>query len=166
MHLKFELKHSPRDFFFFFFSGTNKISRKWFCKLLATINSSLSSPSQCFSSFTIRDLLFPTPLEKTEKSHSVSISSFYFLWGFRIALVNSKRTGSLVVQWLSHVWLCGSMNCSVPGFHVLHYLLEFTQTYVYWIGDAIQPSHPLSLPSPLALNLSHEHNEKDPLGYV
>ena len=100
MHLFFELKHSPRDFFFFF-SGTNKISRKRFCKLLATINSSMSSPSQCFSSFTIRDLLFPTPLEKTEKSHSVSVSCFYFLWGFRVALVNSKRTGSLVVQWLS-----------------------------------------------------------------
>ena len=35
-----------------------------------------------------------------------------------------------------------------------HYLLEFSQTHVYWAGDAIQPSHPLSLPSPPALNLS------------
>ena len=45
-------------------------------------------------------------------------------------------------------------NCSMPGFSVLHYLLEFTQTHVHWIGDAIQPSHPLSSPSLLVLSLS------------
>ena len=39
------------------------------------------------------------------------------------------------------------MNCSIPGFSVLHYLLEFTQTHVHWIGHAIQPSHPLLSPS-------------------
>ena len=42
---------------------------------------------------------------------------------------------------------------SMPGFPVLHHLLEFAQTHVHWVGDAIQPSHPLSFPSP-ALNLS------------
>ena len=46
------------------------------------------------------------------------------------------------------------MNCNMPTFPVLHDLLEFAQTHVYWVGDAIQPSHPLSLPSPLALHLS------------
>ena len=50
--------------------------------------------------------------------------------------------------------LCDTMNCSMPGFPVLHDLPEFTQTHVHWVGDAIQPSHPLSPPSPLALNLS------------
>ena len=45
------------------------------------------------------------------------------------------------------------MDCSTPGFSVLHYLLEFAQTHVHWINDAIQPSH-LSLPSPPALSLS------------
>ena len=50
--------------------------------------------------------------------------------------------------------LCNPMNCSTPGFLVLHYLPEFAQTYVYWIGDAIQPSHSLSPPSPPALNHS------------
>ena len=49
--------------------------------------------------------------------------------------------------------LCDPMDCSTPGFPVLHYLPEFTQTHVHWVGDAIQPSHPLLLPSP-ALNLS------------
>ena len=36
------------------------------------------------------------------------------------------------------------MDCSMPGFAVLHYLPEFTQTHVHWVGDAIQPSHSLS----------------------
>ena len=46
------------------------------------------------------------------------------------------------------------MNCSMPGFPVLHYLPELAQTHVHWVGDAIQPSHPLSPPSPPAFNLS------------
>ena len=49
---------------------------------------------------------------------------------------------------------CNSMNCSTPGLPVHHQLLEFAQTHVHWIGDAIQLSHPLSSPSPLAVNLS------------
>ena len=40
--------------------------------------------------------------------------------------------------------LCDSMDCSTPGFPVHHQLLELTQTHVHWVGDAIQPSHPLS----------------------
>ena len=44
--------------------------------------------------------------------------------------------------------LCNPMDCSVPGFPVLNYLLKFAQTHVHWVGDAIQPSHPLSSPSP------------------
>ena len=40
--------------------------------------------------------------------------------------------------------LCDPMDCSTPGFLVLHRLPEFTQTHVHWISDAIQPSHPLS----------------------
>ena len=49
--------------------------------------------------------------------------------------------------------LYNPMDYSTLGFPVLHYLWEFAQTHVYWIGDAIQPSHPLSLPSLLAINL-------------
>ena len=48
--------------------------------------------------------------------------------------------------------LCDPMNCSsMPGFPVLHYLMELAQIYVHWVCDAIQPSQPLSSPSPLAL---------------
>ena len=47
--------------------------------------------------------------------------------------------------------LCNSVNHSTPGLPVHHHLLEVTQTHVHWVGDAIQPSHPLSSPSPPAL---------------
>ena len=46
------------------------------------------------------------------------------------------------------------MNCSTPGLPVHHHLLEFTQTHIHWAHDAIQPSHPLSSPSPPAPNPS------------
>ena len=50
--------------------------------------------------------------------------------------------------------LCDPMNRSTPGLPVHHHLPEFTQTHVHRVGDAIQPSHPLSSPSPPAPNLS------------
>ena len=50
--------------------------------------------------------------------------------------------------------LCNPMDCSTPGLPVQCQLLEFTQTYVHWVGDAIQPSHPLLSPSPPAPNRS------------
>ena len=50
--------------------------------------------------------------------------------------------------------LCDPMDCSTPGFPVLHQLPEPTQTHVHWVSDAIQPSCPLSSPSPPAFNLS------------
>ena len=50
--------------------------------------------------------------------------------------------------------LCGPRDCNMPGFPILHHLPESVQTHVYWVGDAIQPSHPLSPPSPFAFNLT------------
>ena len=50
--------------------------------------------------------------------------------------------------------LCDPKDCSTSGLPVHHQLLEFTQTHVHWVGDAIQSSHPLLPPSPPALNLS------------
>ena len=75
----------------------------------------------------------------------------------------------IIVGWenFSHRWgccccsdakscptLCNPMNCSTPGFPVLYYILEFAQTHVHWVGDAIQLSHPLSPPFPLVFSLS------------
>ena len=49
--------------------------------------------------------------------------------------------------------LCNPMNCSTPGFPALQYLLEFAQTHVHRVSGAIQPSQPLSPPSPPAFSL-------------
>ena len=61
-------------------------------------------------------------------------------------------------QSLSRVRLCDPMNHSTPGLPVHHQLPEFTQTHVHRVGDAIQPSHPLSSPSPPALNPSQHQS--------
>ena len=66
---------------------------------------------------------------------------------------------SLVLQFSSVAQscptLCDPMNRSMPDLPVRHQFLEFTQTHVHRVGDAIQPSHPLSFPSPPAPNPSH-----------
>ena len=50
------------------------------------------------------------------------------------------------------------MDCSTPGFPIHHQLLELAQTYVHRVSDAIQPSHPLSSPSPPVFNLSQHQS--------
>ena len=66
--------------------------------------------------------------------------------------------GVRLIQFSSVVQLCptvyDTMGCRTPGFPVHHQLPELTQTHVHQVGDAIQPSHPLSYPSPPAFNLS------------
>ena len=59
--------------------------------------------------------------------------------------------GCSVIKSCLTLW--NAMDCNTPGFPVLHHLLEFVQTHVHWVGDAIQPSYPLSSPSP-AFSLS------------
>ena len=63
---------------------------------------------------------------------------------------------SSVAQWCPT--LCDPMNHSTPGLPVHHHLPEFTQTHVHRVGDAIQPSHPLSSPSPPAPNPSQHQS--------
>ena len=76
----------------------------------------------------------------------------------RVTIKNIKRTSSSV-QFSSVaqscLTLCDPMDCSMPGFPVHHQLPQFTQTHVHQVGDAIQPSHPLSSPSPPTFNLFH-----------
>ena len=50
------------------------------------------------------------------------------------------------------------MDCSIPGSSVLHHILEFAQIAAHWVGDAIQPSHSLSSPSPPAFSLSQHQS--------
>ena len=73
-------------------------------------------------------------------------SKFHELQSLILCLLSSVQFSCSVV---SH-----SMNRSTPGLPVHHQLPKFTQTHVHRVGDAIQPSHPLSSPSPPALNLS------------
>ena len=74
-----------------------------------------------------------------------------FMWPFPSCSVQfSSGTQSCLT-------LCNPMNCSTPGLPVHHQLLESTQTHVHWVADAIQPSHPLSSPSP-APNLSQHQD--------
>ena len=63
-----------------------------------------------------------------------------------------KKVQELVIQ--SCLNLCNPMDCSMPGSPVLHHLLELAETHVHQVGDAIQPSRPLSFPSPPAFSLS------------
>ena len=60
---------------------------------------------------------------------------------------------TVVIQALSHVWLCDPLDDSMPGFPVLHHFLELAERQVHWISDAIQSPCLLSPPSPPAFNL-------------
>jgi len=70
-----------------------------------------------------------------------------------------SRGGVVVVQLLLCTILCDPMDCTTPDFLVLHYLPELAKTHVHWVDDAIQPHHPLSLPSSFALNLSQHGSQ-------
>ena len=75
-------------------------------------------------------------------------------FGAYTAVRSFRWTVLVVIQSLSHVQLRDHMNCRTPGFPVLHYLLEIAQIHVHWVGDAIEPSHPLLPSSYFAFNLS------------
>ena len=84
----------------------------------------------------------------------------FFYW---CIIASQCSVGFCYTTWISYCFccsfaqscptLCNPMNCSSPAFLVVHCLPEFAQTHVHWVDDAIQPSHPLSPPSP-TLNLS------------
>ena len=74
------------------------------------------------------------------------------LWATREAQLTTYSCCCWVTQ--SCPTLCDPMDWSTPGFPSLHHLLEFSQTHVHWIRDAIQPSHPLSSPSHTSFSLS------------
>ena len=74
---------------------------------------------------------------------------------FTVSVTSSVQFSSVA---LSCPILCDPMNCSTPGLPVYHHLLEFTQTHVHRVGDAIQPSHPLSSPFPPAPNPSQHQS--------
>ena len=80
----------------------------------------------------------------------------FFLLFVKPKLQFSSVQFSSVIQWCPT--LCDPMNCSTPGIPAHHRLLEFTQIHIHQVGDAIQPSHPLSSPSPPAPNPSQHQS--------
>ena len=95
----------------------------------------------------IGDAIQPSHLLSSPSPSAFNLSQHQDLFKW----VSSSHQFNSVAQ--SCPTLCNPMNRSTPGFPVHHQLLEFTQTHVHWVGDAIQPSHPLSSLSP-AFNLS------------
>ena len=89
---------------------------------------------------------FSSCLQSLPASGSFPMSQL-FAWGGESQIVELSQFSS-VTQSCPTLW--DSMNCSTPGLPVHHQLPEFTQTHVHRVGDAIQPSHPLSSPSPPA----------------
>ena len=88
----------------------------------------------------VRSLGWEDPLEKGTATHTSILA-----WRISIRI-------SSVAQ--SCPTLCNPMECSMPGLPVHHQFPEFTQTHVHWVGDDIQPPHPLPSPSPPVFNLS------------
>ena len=88
-----------------------------------------------------------------------SISNWFHLFQFWVRFIIYSSKGiqfSSVTQSCQTLW--DPMNCSTPGLPVHHQLPEFTQTQVHRVGDTIQPSHPLSSPSPPAPNPSQHQS--------
>ena len=95
------------------------------------------------------------PIKKCRKD----LNRYFAKEDIQMANKHMKRCSiPLIIQFSSVTQscssLCNPMNYSTSGLPVHHQLLEFTQTHVHWVGDAIQPSHPLSYPSPPAFNPS------------
>ena len=91
-----------------------------------------------------------------------SILGFFLLLLFFFFFFDNSGLKVVSVQFSSVAHssptLCDPMNRSTPGLPAHHQLLEFTQTHIHQVGDAIQPSHPLSLPSPPAPNPSQHQS--------
>ena len=114
----------------------------------------------------VQSLGLDDSLEKEMATHS-GILAWKISWTKELQSMGSQRLGhnwatNTSVQFSSVTQscptLCDPMNLSTPGLPVHHQPLEFTQTQVHRVSDAIQPSHPLSSPSPPASNPSQHHS--------
>ena len=87
-------------------------------------------------------------------SRYFKIKNFFFYVTCVKSIINLLQHSCYCSVAQSCLTLRDPMDCSTPGFPVLHHIPELAQTHVQWVGDAIQPSQPLSTPSPPAFNLS------------
>ena len=86
---------------------------------------------------------FPSLLTRHSTQQKEDVTKTWFIYKSQFSLVSQLC-----------LTLCDPMDCSTPGLPIHYQLPEFTQTHVHWVSDTIQPSHPLSSPSPRAFNLS------------
>ena len=94
------------------------------------------------------------PRDPTHFSYHLHRSGKLLALSHLISPLSVQFSGS-VLQFRSSLWPC---DCSTPGLLVHHQFPEFTPTHVHWVGDTIQPSHPLSSHSPPALNPSQHQS--------
>ena len=118
-------------------------------------------------------MLYVTSLALTYNWKSIPLYCLHLMpFSLHPCPVTINLISSITLLFLKHNWpktvglvqfssvaqscltLCNPMNCSMPGLPVHSQLPRLTQAHIHRVGDAIQPSHPLSSPSPLAFNLS------------
>ena len=117
--------------------------------------SNLVCGSLLFTSYLPRNVEWSAQDFMFAEARNAYVSSSSFPWGFLKLLFSSVQFSS-VAQSCPTLW--DPMNRSTPGLPVHHQLPEFTQTHVHQVSDAIQPSHPLSSPSPPAPNPSQHQS--------
>ena len=154
----------PEDFFFFFIGSckfyqviVKKFEGWWNPLYLSDL-----TPCQyvCMALALHLVLSWPSTRWKTRALHSIAYLFFMIFKYQTDILKNSFSFSSVQFNSVAQSCptLCDPMNRSTPGLPVHHQLPEFTQTHVHWVSDAIQPSHPLSSPSPLTFNLSQHQS--------
>ena len=125
------------------------------CKQPHCPSTELPSPSQSQTLNPLNVTPLPLPFSGNHLLLSISMDSATLGTSYKrshtIFFLCSVQFSSITQLCLT---LCDPMNRSTPGLSVHHQLPEFTPTHVHWLGDAIQPSHPLLSPSLPAFNLS------------
>ena len=125
---------------------------KWYLTVLSSYKASHLPGTGKSINFTVRLELWPWLFVSSCKPGHLTSRNPHLWNKSHISFSQVAELSS--VQSLRRVWLWHPIDCSMPGFPVHHQLPELALTHVHRVADAIQPSHPLSSPSPLAFNLS------------
>ena len=107
--------------------------------------------------------LYSCPANRFISTIKIPRFFFFFFYCLKSLILSTNYNWPIrsdQIRWVAQSCgtLCDPMNHSTPGLPVHHQLPEFTETHVHRVGDAIQPSHPLSSPSPLAPNPSQHQS--------
>ena len=150
--LKF-LTYNPQHDMYFTFSSVQSLSHVWL--LVIPCTAARQASLSITNSWGLLKLMCIESVMPS--SHLILCHSLLFLPSIFPAS-GSFRSDQIRSVAQSCLTLCDPMNCSTPGLPVHHHLPEFTQTHIHRVSDAIQPSHPLSSPSPPAPNPSQHQS--------